>query len=177
MPYKTPELRRANYLANKELVKQQTAAWSKAHRESRRASYARWAKANPEKVKANRRAYYAANLEQQLAYSANWRAKHPEEVKEALLKYRKEHPEKYRSYVHKRRTVKTKAGGSYTVEEWKQTCRLAKFRCLCCKKKKPLTADHVIPVISGGTSFIENIQPLCRSCNSKKGTKTVDYRK
>lgn len=51
------------------------------------------------------------------------------------------------------------------------------FKCLHCGKIKPLTADHVVPIAKGGTSNIGNIQPLCKACNSSKGTNIVDYRR
>jgi 5-methylcytosine-specific restriction endonuclease McrA len=50
-------------------------------------------------------------------------------------------------------------------------------RCLCCGASEALTADHVIPVSKGGSSNIENIQPLCLPCNTRKGARIIDYRK
>jgi len=75
-----------------------------------------------------------------------------------------------------RRARKAGGGGSYTKAEWESLCVRYEFRCLCCKEKKPLTVDHVVPLAKGGTNEITNIQPLCISCNCSKGTKTIDYR-
>lgn len=49
-------------------------------------------------------------------------------------------------------------------------------RCLCCGNEENMSLDHVIPVIKGGENNVDNLQPLCKSCNSKKGTKIIDYR-
>ncbi|MFE2605759.1 HNH endonuclease [Streptomyces mirabilis] len=34
-----------------------------------------------------------------------------------------------------------------------------------------LTVDHVIPLAAGGTNRRENLRVLCRSCNSRRGSK------
>ena len=46
------------------------------------------------------------------------------------------------------------------------------FRCKACGSDKNLSCDHIVPECQGGTSHIDNLQTLCVSCNSKKGTKT-----
>lgn len=45
------------------------------------------------------------------------------------------------------------------------------YRCRGCKDWHDLTVDHVIPVSAGGESVFDNLQTLCKSCNSKKGAR------
>jgi hypothetical protein len=44
------------------------------------------------------------------------------------------------------------------------------FTCRECKTRSNLSVDHVIPESKGGTLEIDNLQTLCRPCNSRKGT-------
>lgn len=45
-------------------------------------------------------------------------------------------------------------------------------RCLRCGSPDNLTIDHIKPVSDGGSNAKRNLQTLCQSCNSTKGTKT-----
>lgn len=78
----------------------------------------------------------------------------------------------------KRRALWLNAGGSHTFEEWETLRAQYNWTCPSCKKQEPriiLTEDHIIPLSRGGSNNIENIQPLCRSCNCKKHTKIIKY--
>ena len=80
---------------------------------------------------------------------------------------------------NRQRRVKRKmAVGSHTLGEWELLKKQYGYKCPCCDREEPeikLTEDHIIPLDKGGSDFIENIQPLCKSCNSKKFTKTIKY--
>ncbi|MHB8188944.1 MAG: HNH endonuclease [Ferrimicrobium sp.] len=41
--------------------------------------------------------------------------------------------------------------------------------CERCGSESDLTVDHIIPLARGGSHDIDNLQTLCRSCNSSKG--------
>lgn len=73
-----------------------------------------------------------------------------------------------------RRNRLKKVGGSFTLGEWQTLKAQYNYTCPHCDRIEPdikLTIDHIIPVSKGGSNNIENIQPLCGSCNSKKGAK------
>lgn len=82
-----------------------------------------------------------------------WVAKNPERM--AHLKARR--------YARERN-----AAGSHTFEQWAELKTRNENRCAYCGEQKPLTKDHIVPLSEGGSDYIENIQPLCRNCNSRK---------
>lgn len=45
------------------------------------------------------------------------------------------------------------------------------FACLHCGAKTNLTLDHIHPWSLGGSDEIDNLQTLCRPCNSRKGAR------
>ena len=43
--------------------------------------------------------------------------------------------------------------------------------CKACGTTDNLTVDHIIPMSRGGSDDIDNLQLLCRRCNSRKGAR------
>lgn len=180
-------------------------AWRQNNQEYNRSRKNEWNNVNRNKVNERSKQHYHNNpgvyqqikqhrqedLEKYRESIRDFRKKHPERIKVYTKRYRKKHPELYRSWMKSnpgkgaayqaaRRAIKTQAGGSYTVQEWEALKAQYDYTCLCCGRREPaikLTADHVIPITKLGSSNIDNIQPLCFSCNSSKNTKIIDYRK
>jgi 5-methylcytosine-specific restriction endonuclease McrA len=52
------------------------------------------------------------------------------------------------------------------------------YECLACGESEVslLSLDHVVPKSRGGGSLVSNLQTLCKSCNERKGDRTIDYR-
>ena len=69
------------------------------------------------------------------------------------------------------------AAGSHTQAEWNAIRGLSGGRCQRCGAEGvKLTKDHIIPLSEGGSNSASNLQPLCGSCNSRKGSRITDFR-
>jgi len=145
-----------------------------------RARSAAWREKNRDKDRAAARRWTANNRERARSTSKRWRSANADVIREKIQRWHKANPGKRRVYGHRYDAQKRGNGGSYTIQEWQQLKQQYEYYCLCCHRREPditLTVDHVIPVSLGGANTIDNIQPLCFSCNSSKGNHhTTDYR-
>lgn len=80
------------------------------------------------------------------------------------------------------RLAEARSKGRHTTEEWETLCDLMGHRCVKCGIHRAdlpgnaLTKDHIVPIYQGGDDSIRNIQPMCMTCNRKKGNDRHDYR-
>lgn len=140
-----------------------------------------WRKENPQKVRdiANRR--YARNPEKLKARVRDYYHENRDIVSDRVKAWKKANPAKVNAINGNRRARKKEVGGTFTAQEWKSLKEFYNFTCLCCGRCEPeikLTPDHVIPLadVENSSNTIDNIQPLCYSCNSSKQAKHIDYR-
>lgn len=142
-------------------------------RASRRESDRRWKNNNPEKARESAHRSYRKNPEKRIENVRRWRANNPEKMREKGI-----------VDVHRRRARKLKTTGAFTTEQFNALCAHFRHHCLKCGRPRKLTPDHVIPLAWAdrpefaevALGDIDNIQPLCRSCNCRKNAKHVDYR-
>ncbi len=186
------ECRRRYYRNNAEEGIKKTRQWREANPERKKANrkkeYARnseeakaasrkWNRDNPERKRENGRKWEQANRERVNERSNQWSKNNRGKKRFMLNRWRHENPGANAASRHARRARQNAAGGRYTSAEWQALVNHYGNKCLCCGRDDvELTADHVIPIVKGGRSDIDNIQPLCRSCNSSKHDKTIDYR-
>jgi 5-methylcytosine-specific restriction endonuclease McrA len=121
-------------------------------------------------------------------YQREWRESmmetDPERIRDYSRRYRQRQREKKLEQQRMRRNARAanrrgherEATGSFTTHEWFSLVALYGNKCLACGASKDISIDHVVPLSKGGTNDITNLQPLCRACNSSKGTNATDYR-
>ena len=158
----------AYYREHAEQIKELRKVYQKAHEDEIKEYRDKRYKENAEDFREQKRVYYQENVEA---------------IKLRRKEIRTLHPERFISadkvQTAKKRARKLQVEGSFSPDEWLELKRKYNFSCLCCGKREPdicLTVDHVIPLVKGGTNYIDNIQPLCVSCNSRKHSKSIDYR-
>lgn len=89
----------------------------------------------------------------------------------------------YKNYIqweayNSTKAVKRRKANGYTSDPSVRLKVIDKHgdKCLKCGATEEIQLDHVKPVSKGGKNEIDNLQPLCKSCNVSKGTKIEDYR-
>lgn len=92
-------------------------------------------------------------------WCANKRIKYEADIKQEIKDYLKDVYAKNLSWLNNK-----KGGALFSKVSERDGCF-----CKICKCDKDLTLDHIKPRSKNGSDSIENLQILCRSCNSKKG--------
>ena len=175
------ECLRAYYQDNQDRIRAQTIKYYRANRIQRLACQRAYRKANRARWLEYDRRYYREHMEEYAQAYVVYYSTHRDEIIENVARWRRQHPEQLRAnaraWTQRRRARIANAAGSFTYVDFQELCDRTENKCLCCgNENELLTADHVVPLSQGGDNSIENIQPLCQSCNSKKGQKTIDYR-
>lgn len=124
-----------------------------------------------------RRAYLLFNKKSLLVAARDYYHEHRIQCINATRAWQKNHKEQHREIL-KRQSIKRRGlieGGrcDLTAEQWGAIKNAQHGKCKMCGKAKLLTQDHIIPIALGGEHTAWNIQGLCRSCNSRKGTRIV----
>lgn len=143
--------------------------WSKENRAKRRGYEKKHFLKNPQKRRDIEKNYRKNNKDKM----ATWPCMSREVRIKAERKYVNTHREIIRAKVARYRISRKNVEGSHTLEEWAQKCKEYNYKCAYCGKiPKIISRDHVIPISKGGTDYISNLIPACRSCNSKKRNRT-----
>lgn len=158
--------RKARRIKNIDHERERDREYREAHRAERAAKererYWRKREAELERVRRYEELHREAILARHRAYTKVWREKRRDLVNE---------------YANNRRALEMNSGGKVTAAEWKEVKERYGNKCLRCGRDDlRLTMDHVLPLSKGGSNTIDNIQPLCKPCNSSKRTKHIDYR-
>jgi len=109
-------------------------------------------------------------------YHKNYYIENSEKLKDYAKKYSKTNKGKYISKINK---LNRFTRHDFNYEDWKSLLEETGGVCPICNKFvgiDNLTLDHKIPINAVPINFIytiNDVQPLCRSCNSRKGDKIL----
>jgi 5-methylcytosine-specific restriction endonuclease McrA len=154
----------------REYVRERYAKEPEVMRERRRAFYAK----DPEKHRAKRRQEIAEHPEREAVRRRKYYEKHREEIVAKMVKRRRDSGAAAEG-MRRWKKEKEEAPGSFTKAEFAELVESVEGRCVYCwEQPEVLTQDHIVPLSRGGSDYITNIVPACRSCNASKGARTPE---
>lgn len=176
--HKKPDQYKATYtawrLANPEKRRASNAAWVGRNKAKASACVRRCHERAPEKGRQRAREWYRRH---RLLALARQKANHlarPEVYRAIAKRWNEKHVERVREFCRNRRARLMSATSTLTHEQWAEILECFGWACAyCLRSDRPLTLDHIIALVRGGTHSSDNVVPACRSCNSKKGARPV----
>lgn len=170
-----PKEKRAYYLKYRNEILEKRRRYVAENREALRAIARKRYSENAEyreQILKYQKEYRRKNKKKILEYAKNYRNEFRKIVNDRVRRYRQTEKGRHKQLEKQRqRLAKIKFAnkiGSHTLKEWKDLLEKCGYRCARCGTNKDITKDHIIPISNNGSNKIENIQPLCRSCNSRK---------
>ena len=142
--------------------------------------YKRWAATNIDRRRVNEKRWRDKNPDYIRAKNKRYKTEHAERLRPInlarALKWAKDNPDKKRIHSQIRRARKNGAEGSHTYDELIALLAQQDFKCIGCQEylAENRTIDHVIPLSKAGSNWINNLQWLCKSCNSKKHNRSQE---
>lgn len=145
-----------------------------------RENYDAWTAKNIDKSRAYGRAWYDRNKEQEQAKQrvANMTPEQKERDQLHQQAYRERHPERARESVkrnnHKRRA---QMKGTLSPDIYQRLHVAQRGQCVYCRTSLDEVTphlDHIMPLALGGSNTDENVQLLCPTCNTSKGSTHPD---
>lgn len=134
-----------------------------------------WYLNNKDRARVSRSRDYYKNVNMHRVRSHAWYMKNKAHANRKSALYKRVKSTYINSINQARRARQKTIGGVYTADQWQQLCDWFGNICLACGSHGNITVDHVVP-LDPGSNTIDNLQPLCRSCNSGKRRKSTDYR-
>jgi len=142
--------------------------WNKKHRKRLLPKKRKWSAAW-------RRRHAEYNREYQRRWAQSWYRAHPIISKRRTHAWSKANPHKKAFLQSKVRAKRHGIAGSYTLQQWLDKIKRHNWKCFYCLKKlnkRTLQADHSVPIQRGGSNYLRNVVPCCKSCNTRKHTLT-----
>jgi 5-methylcytosine-specific restriction endonuclease McrA len=170
------------------------------NKEKERARYAKYRENNKEKLAIKAAKHYKENprTEYFKKYNKEHSIEHAKVMKKVNKNYYEKNKEKlrkrardfakspegkirYKIYNNKRRGLEKNVENTLTEKEIDFLIFFQNNKCARCNTEFDniitYTLDHIIPVSKGGGLILKNVQLLCKSCNSSKNNKSIQYRK
>ena len=185
---KIKEKKRVEYQESSEKVRQRSRDWYRANKEHacivarknvlRKRDYVlarqkEWYLRNKERILAKASEYRKINSFYISQWHAKWRSSNKAKIASLNRRYYIANKDKCYRHSAIRRARKQNAEGGHTKADILRILAAQKCKCIVCRTniEKCYTVDHIVPLSRGGSDNPENLQMVCKSCNSKKGAK------
>lgn len=152
------QCRKEKYAANPQPTRDRASTWRELNHERSISRARMWNAINSERKKASNKAWY-------------------ERTKDDIKKRDQVERPGFATWSNNRKRAK-KAGvayhDKYTVEIGLVIQAIYNSPCSHCGSLEKVELDHIVSMAQGGSDLEDNWQPLCRSCNARKGAAARD---